>query len=202
MPWDLMPNYMAKLGERGDMLALTLDFAIRSALRIEPVLELTVAHLDREKCVLTVPAQFCKRKTKHKHVPHILPLTDAMLTLIDRAAGLRGSNDPGDQLFPHHYRSKKGVENAVRMLAKGVLDGNDAITTHGFRSSFSDWVGEATDWDVETREFALGHIGGDDTVEAYRRGSSVEKRRRLMQAWGNYLDGIAVDNVVAIGARK
>ncbi len=40
----------------------------------------------------------------------------------------------------------------------------DAITVHGFRSSFRDWCGEETDHPRELAEAALAHSVGD-TVE-------------------------------------
>jgi hypothetical protein len=33
---------------------------------------------------------------------------------------------------------------------------------------------------------------------AYRRGDALEKRRRLMEAWADFVGGAKVDNVVPI----
>jgi len=61
-------------------------------------------------------------------------------------------------------------------------------TVHGFRSSFRDWAGEATAFPREVAEAALAHTVGDQTERAYRRGDALEKRRKLMEAWAEYLD--------------
>jgi integrase len=58
-------------------------------------------------------------------------------------------------------------------------------TTHGMRSTFRDWAGDATDFPREVAEAALAHVLGE-VERAYRRGNALEKRRELMQAWADY----------------
>jgi hypothetical protein len=60
---------------------------------------------------------------------------------------------------------------------------------HGFRSAFRDWVGDETPFPREIAEAALAHAVGDETERAYRRGDALMKRRDLMTAWGDWLDG-------------
>jgi len=54
---------------------------------------------------------------------------------------------------------------------------------HGFRSTFSDWCGETTDYPRDVVEMALAHTIGDKVEAAYRRGDLFEKRRQLMTGW-------------------
>jgi integrase len=61
-------------------------------------------------------------------------------------------------------------------------------TVHGFRSSFRDWAGDATDFPREVAEAALAHVVGDATERAYRRGDAFEKRRALIEAWARYCE--------------
>ena len=65
---------------------------------------------------------------------------------------------------------------------------------HGFRSSFRDWVGDCTEFPREIAEAALAHAVGDAAEQAYRRGSALNKRRALMDAWCAYVE--RVDTVV------
>jgi hypothetical protein len=55
------------------------------------------------------------------------------------------------------------------------------------RSSFKTWSGECTNFANETSELALAHKIGNKTEQAYERGDKFEKRRRLMDAWADYL---------------
>ncbi len=40
----------------------------------------------------------------------------------------------------------------------------------------------------ELAEAALAHVAGDETERAYRRGDALERRRKLMQAWGTFCE--------------
>ncbi len=63
------------------------------------------------------------------------------------------------------------------------------VTTRGFRATFRTWTGAVTFHEVELAEKALGHLVGDETERAYNRGHLLEKRRRLMADWADYLAG-------------
>ena len=60
-------------------------------------------------------------------------------------------------------------------------------TPHGFRSSFRDWVAEATNFSPEVAEMALAHTIKSKVEAAYRRGDLLAKRRALMEAWAAYV---------------
>ena len=48
-------------------------------------------------------------------------------------------------------------------------------------------------------EAALAHKTGDAAEQAYARSDMLEKRRRMMQEWADYLDGLRhSSNVVSI----
>jgi integrase len=61
-------------------------------------------------------------------------------------------------------------------------------TTHGFRSTFRDWAGDATDFPRDLAEAALAHVLGE-VERAYRRGTALAKRRELIEAWAAYCEG-------------
>jgi hypothetical protein len=53
------------------------------------------------------------------------------------------------------FPSKSGLRlphSGLHTLCRGL---NPAITIHGFRSTFRDWVGDETDFDSEAAEFCL-----------------------------------------------
>ena len=60
------------------------------------------------------------------------------------------------------------------------------VSVHGFRSTFRDWVSEATDFSPELAEMALAHTISNKVEAAYRRGDLLEKRKALMDAWSDY----------------
>ena len=91
---------------------------------------------------------------------------------------------------------KRGKPLSDMTLTKAMRDMGRTETPHGFRSTFRDWVAEQTTWPADLAEAALAHVVSDKTVAAYQRGSMLEKRRKLMAAWGDYCDGAHGDNVV------
>jgi integrase len=68
--------------------------------------------------------------------------------------------------------------------SKELLD--DAVP-HGFRSTFRDWAAEQTSYPDEIRKAASGHAIGDTVQAAYQRTDLLEKRRKLMNEWADYL---------------
>ena len=89
---------------------------------------------------------------------------------------------PGD-VFTNPLKYQSPLSNMamlelLRRMRKGV-------TVHGFRSAFSDWVGEETSIDQETREFCLAHVKGDKAEAAYRRGDSLEDNP-LLGSWASH----------------
>ena len=89
----------------------------------------------------------------------------------------------------------------TQMLA--VLQMPDVkATVHGFRSSFRDWAGDKTTFPRDVIEFALAHKVGDAAEQSYRRGSALEQRRKLMDAWAAYCErSPQADNVIPIERR-
>lgn len=59
-------------------------------------------------------------------------------------------------------------------------------TPHGFRSTFRDWCSEATNYPREVAEKSLAHAIPSAVEAAYRRGSLLDKRRKLMTQWAAY----------------
>ena len=64
--------------------------------------------------------------------------------------------------------------------------GRADITTHGFRSTFRDWISERTNFSNEVAEMALAHTIDNRVEAAYRRGDLLDKRRELMEKWGAF----------------
>ena len=86
----------------------------------------------------------------------------------------------------------KRMHNAeVDCGRKGFLDpvSKRPAVPHGLRSTFRDWVAERTDHPREMAEIALAHEMGSEVERAYRRGDMLEKRRRMMEDWANFISG-------------
>ena len=85
-------------------------------------------------------------------------------------------------VFPGRFSKR-----AIHIKAFGRLTQPHGITTHGFRSSFRDFSGNETSTPRDICEMALSHLVGNATELAYRRDDALDKRRVLMDLWGNYV---------------
>jgi integrase len=178
LPWSELPAFMADLRQRTAIAALALEFLILNASRSGEVLGARWSEIDRRVKLWTVPPERMKSGKEHR-----VPLTDRGLEILARAEEHRRS----DLIFPS-FRADKALSNMAfdALLTRMKV----RATAHGFRSSFRDWAGDATDFPREVVEAALAHAVGDATERAYRRGDALEKRRKLMEAWAVYLAGV------------
>lgn len=69
--------------------------------------------------------------------------------------------------------------------------GIKGATVHGFRSAFTDWAAEKTDFPKEVADKALAHKLSNQVEAAYRRTDFFDKRRDLMAVWGEFLQSSA-----------
>jgi integrase len=88
-----------------------------------------------------------------------------------------------DIIFPSP-RGKVLSDMTLLMMVRRL--GVDAVP-HGFRSTFRDWAGELTNYPRELAEVALAHVKGDATEAAYWRSDVLEKRRRMMDDWAQFI---------------
>ncbi len=114
--------------------------------------------------------------------PHRIPLSKRAQKLLKRALELREESD-GDLIFAN--TSGKAFSDMVFTQLLRRLE--EPYTMHGFRASFRTWGDEVTETPHEMLEFALAHVISDQTVRAYARSDMLEKRRKLMNSWAQYV---------------
>ena len=175
MDWREVPAFMAQLRQRANMSAWALQFTILTALRTGTVIGTPWSEIDLERRLWVIPAERMKAQVEHR-----VPLSRQAVELLQALPRQEGS----DWVF---WGARKPTISNMAMLEllRGMRPG---LTVHGFRSSFSDWAAESTHFPSQTVEMALAHMITNAVEAAYRRGDLIEKRRELMQAWGDYLD--------------
>jgi integrase len=121
---------------------------------------------------------------------HRVPLSDRALAIIEEVAPLRSGST-----YVFAGRGGKLGERAMLDLLEQM--GRTDLTVHGFRSTFRDWAAECTSFPNEVVEMALAHAIHNKVEAAYRRGDLFEKRRRLMDAWGEYCERVQSSATIA-----
>jgi integrase len=180
MAYKDVPAFLRSLeGQRGNA-AKALRFLILTGARKGAVIEAAWEEFgDLDRRVWTIPVARMKRK---EWGDFKVPLSDAAVAV------LKDTSRAGDRPFPI------GGSAMLMLLSRRGLK----VTVHGFRSSFSTWAAEETDFPEEVREACLAHFTGNKVAAAYQRGDLLLKRRRLMDAWGRYCCGAPPAEVIQL----
>ena len=176
MPYQEVPAFMTQLVAVDGFSARALELCILTATRSGEVLNAEWGEVDFDKAVWTVPA--IRMKTAKAHA---VPLSARAVGVLRDLHAKRLN----DFIFPS-TKPRKPLSNMAMTAVMRRL-GQGHFTVHGFRSSFRDWAGDATSFPRDVAEMALAHTVGDEVEQAYRRGSALAKRRKLMDAWASYV---------------
>jgi integrase len=177
--YDELPSIIKRLRASKISLPtqLALEFLILTACRTSEVLGLQWSEIDRDDKLWVIPAIRMKSGK-----PHEVPLTDQMMTVLNKAASLNVDNA---LVFPSDVNGRPLSNNTLRQALQKRL-GIDA-TVHGMRSAFKDWAAKTTNFANEVSEMALGHVISNKVEAAYRRGNLISKRRQMMEDWCSFL---------------
>jgi integrase len=189
LPYNDLPGFLEELRGRRAITARAMEFAILTAARTGEVIGARWNEIDVDGKLWVIPAERMKAGKEHR-----VPLSDQAIKLLKDLPRERGN----PFVFPGSKPKSGLMVTAMLQMLRVMRPG---ITVHGFRSSFRDWCRERTNYPREIVELALAHVNKDKTEAAYARGAAVEKRRKLMQAWGGYCDSkprTVADNVVKL----
>ncbi|MEJ7776462.1 MAG: integrase arm-type DNA-binding domain-containing protein [Sphingomicrobium sp.] len=185
-PWRDVPGIMANLRAKPEVTsALLLRFSILTAARSMEVRGATWDEVEGE--VWTVPEYRSKNGELHR-----VPLNSEALEILAIQADrqIEGSS----LIFPNPSGSIVS-DIAINKVLHAAYPG---ITAHGIaRSSFRDWIADATNVPDKIAEAALNHSNPNETEAAYLRTKFFDRRVELMKAWGEFCRG--KDNVVELG---
>lgn len=130
---------------------------------------------------------------------HLVPLSTQTVNYLRELQALTGD---GELLFP-------GLRSATRPISDNTLNaalrrlgfGQDEMTVHGFRSMASTLLNEQG-WHPDLIELQLAHQERNKVRAAYNRAQRLEERRKMMQAWSDYLDGLKSDGEKIVAIRR
>ncbi|AKS24228.1 MAG: Putative phage integrase [Leptospirillum sp. Group II 'C75'] len=161
---------------------------VKCALRLAPLVfvrpgELRHAEwseINFDKHEWRIPAE--KMKLRREHV---VPLSRQAIEILNELHPLTGDEK---YLFPSPRTSDRPMsENAVTAALRSLGYSGDQMTGHGFRSMASTLLNEQG-WNRDAIERQLAHGDPDKIRSAYNRADHLPERRRMMQAWADYLD--------------
>lgn len=125
---------------------------------------------------------------------HTVPLNVQAVALLTRMHNTRR----GALIFEGQKADTSLSNMAMAQLLKRM--GRDSITVHGFRSTFRDWCGD-NGVDRELAELSLAHSVGNAVEQAYARSDLLDRRRPVMEGWGEYVCGECRPESVDVATR-
>ena len=167
------------------------SFIVKCALQLSPMFftrpgelrNAEWAEFDLDKAEWNIPAEKMKMKTAH-----LVPLSKQAIVILNELKPLTGD---GKYLFPSVRTSDRPMSNnSINAALRRLGFGHDDMTAHGFRALARTILDEVLGFRPDFIEHQLAHAVRDPNGRAYNRTAHLTERRKMMQAWSDYLDKI------------
>jgi integrase len=168
------------------------SMVVRGALRLAPLVfvrpgelrhaEWSELNLDSAEPTWRIPAGKMKMRTEH-----LVPLSRQAVAILRELQPVTGHSP---YVFPNSRAWLRPLsENAITAALRRMEYGRDEMTAHGFRSTASTLLNEIG-WSPDAIERQLAHVERNQVRSAYNRAEYLHERRKMMQAWADYLDAL------------
>ncbi len=166
------------------------SFIVRCALRLLPLVftrpgelrHMQWDELDFENAEWHIPAHKMKLRQ-----PHIVPLSKQSLEILNEIKPLTGN---GIYVFHGRTSNRPMSNNAILAALRNMGYTAEQMTPHGFRAMARTILDEVLQVRVDLIEAQLAHRVLDVLGRAYNRTTHLNERKRMMQTWADYLDGL------------
>ena len=185
-PKELAPLLRAIDGYQG-------GFVTKCALQLAPILfvrpgelrQMEWSEIDFESAEWNIPAPKMKMKQ-----PHLVPLSNQAISILAAIKPLTGNRK---YVFPSTKSGDRCMSDNTINSAFRIMDfDGDTITGHGFRATARTILDEVLGFRVDFIEHQLAHAVKDPNGRAYNRTAHLAERKKMMQVWADYLDGLKV----------
>jgi len=180
------------------------DFVVRTALQLQPLIFARPANLAQaewsEFDLELAEWRIAGDKMKMNNA-HVVPLSKQAVALLKDIYPLTGhqqyvfSSTKGQSKTPHI--SRESIGKAIRRLGY-----QGQHTAHGFRTTASTLLHEQG-FNSDMIERQLAHAEPNKVKAAYNKAQHLPERRKMMQSWSDYLDGLKNGaDIVSIFGKK
>lgn len=145
------------------------------------------SEIDLDAAQWNIPGE--KMKTRE---PHLVPLSSQAVAVLRELHPLTGR---GRYVFPSARSPKRPMSNnAVLSALRRMGFAKDEMSGHGFRAMARTVLDETLHFRPDYIEHQLAHAVRDPNGRAYNRTAHLPERRKMMQAWADYLDQLKTDD--------
>jgi len=140
--------------------------------------------IDLDKAEWRIPAEKMKMKN-----PHIVPLSTQAVEILNEIQPITGE---GRYVFPSvRTYSRPMSNNTVLAALRRMGYTKEEMSGHGFRAMASTVLHEQS-WPSDIIERQLAHAERNSIKAAYNHAQHLPERRKMMQAWADYLDTLRI----------
>jgi integrase len=160
---------------------------VRCALQLAPLVFVRPGELRQaEWADIDLEAAEWRFTASKTGTAHIVPLSRQAVAVLREAQALTGE---GRYVFPSARTSSRPMsDNAVLAAMRRLGIAKDEMSGHGFRAMARTILDEVLSFRPDLIEHQLAHAVRDPNGRAYNRTAHLPERRKMMQAWADYLD--------------
>jgi integrase len=163
------------------------SLTVRCALRLAPLVFVRPGELRHAQwSAMDLDGGEWRYTVTKTNTPHIVPLSSqAVATLRD----LQPVTGRGRYVFCSARSSQRPMsDNAILAAMRRMGIAKDEMSGHGFRAMARTILDEVLGFRPDFIEHQLAHAVRDPNGRAYNRTAHLAERRKMMQAWADYLD--------------
>jgi integrase len=176
-----LPEFLRKLEAYDGHLQTRLAAKLQLLTWVRPgeLRAATWSEVDLSKALWEIPGERMKMG-----LPHVVPLSRQAVGVLEQLQALSGR---GKLIFPSASRADVCMSENTVLFAMYRMGYHSRATAHGFRATASTIMNEQG-WNPDAIERQLAHVEKNKIRGAYNRAQYIEERRKMMQAWADYLD--------------
>lgn len=162
---------------------------VSAALKLAPMVFVRPGELRTAKWenidLMAAEWSFTTSKTATQH---IVPLSRQAIEILQNLQPITGRSD---YVFPSARSNDRPMsDNAILAALRRLEIPKEEMTGHGFRAMARTILDEVLGIAPHIIEHQLAHAVRDPLGRAYNRTSHMPDRKRMMQLWADYLDGL------------
>jgi integrase len=160
---------------------------VQCALKLAPLVFVRPGELRKAKWVeIDLDAAEWRFQVTKTNTGHIVPLSTQAVEILRELHALTGR---GEYVFPGaRSRERPMSDNAILAALRRMGLGKDEMSGHGFRAMARTILDEVLGFRPDFIEHQLAHAVRDPNGRAYNRTAHLDERRKMMQAWADWLD--------------
>ena len=172
-----------------------------AALKLAPMLFVRPGELRTAKWAeIDLDGAEWRYTTSKTKTPHVVPLPTQAIEVLNE---LHPLTKRSDYVFPGVRSADRPMsENTINAALRALGYEGTAIVGHGFRAMARTVLDEVLGFRPDFIEHQLAHAVRDPLGRAYNRTAHLPERKKMMQAWADYLDQLRKGDKKVVPMRK